>query len=223
MPCARGRGHRPGREDTATGLGSPPGGGGVPDASPPGSQPAGKHENKRQIINNGGKQSAAGCRERQVTAPACSPYGRDAAFISYKEIPAMETLCSSGAAGSLRAHLCLSKDRKWQSSKLQSRGGAWEGQGIPGHRSRAGNGWAAGPCGEQSSLRQLLAPHTNGQCFPRRQRGRRAPFLLHPGRAGMSCTWMVKAAFSPSSCEERSPRTAPAWKSAAQHLPSVLT
>lgn len=28
----------------------------------------------------------------------------------------------------------------------------------------------------------------------------------------MSCSWMAKGAFSPSSCEERSPRTAPAWE-----------
>lgn len=28
----------------------------------------------------------------------------------------------------------------------------------------------------------------------------------------MSCTWKVTAAFSPSSCEERSPRTASAWE-----------
>lgn len=82
------------------------------------------HENRRQIINDGKKQSAAGCRGGQVTAPACSPYGRDAFFISYKEIPPMETLCSSGAAGSLLPHLCLSKDRKRQSLELQNRGRA---------------------------------------------------------------------------------------------------
>lgn len=45
------------------------------------------HENRRQITNNGKKLSAAGCRGRQVTAPACSPYGRDA-FLIYREIPA---------------------------------------------------------------------------------------------------------------------------------------
>lgn len=83
------------------------------------------HENRRQIINDGKKQSAAGCRGGRVTAPACSPYGRDAFFISYKEIPPMETLCSSGTAGSLLPHLCLSKDRKWQSLELQNRGRAW--------------------------------------------------------------------------------------------------
>lgn len=63
----------------------------------------------------------------------------------------METLCSSGAAGSLLPHLCLSKDRKWQRSELQSRGGAWEGQARASQHPGLGQGMAAAaPCGEQA-------------------------------------------------------------------------
>lgn len=54
----------------------------------------------------------------------------------------MEPLCSSGAAESLLAHLCLSKDRKRQSSELQSRGGAWEGQGRASQHIGLGQGTA---------------------------------------------------------------------------------
>lgn len=114
------------------------------------------HENRRQIINNGEKQSAAGCRGRQVTAPDCSPYGRDAFFISYKEIPAMETLCSSGAAGSLLPRLCLSRDRKWQSSELQSRRETWEGQARASQHTCPGQGMA----GVQVPAENKVCPET---------------------------------------------------------------
>lgn len=92
------------------------------------------------------------------------------------------------------------------------------GRGRPGHPSVPvwGREWLG--CKSlrrtRSVLRQLLAHHTNSQCFPHRQEGEKSSlsYPFHLGGPGMSYTWMVKGAFSPSSCEERSPRTVSAWE-----------
>lgn len=121
------------------------------------------HKTARQVINDGKKQSAAGCRGKRVTAPACSPRSRDAFFISSKEIPPMETLCSSGPPGSLLPHLCLSKDRRWQGSDLQE--GGSPGGDRPGGPSTLAQGREWLGCRflgrTRSALRELLAHHSH--------------------------------------------------------------
>lgn len=87
---------------------------------------------------HGEQQSAAGCRGRLGAAPACSPYGRDAFFISYKEITLMETLCSSGAAGSLLPTSAFPRTESGRDRSYRVEGGP--GRGRPGHPSILGWG-----------------------------------------------------------------------------------
>lgn len=223
MPCARGR--RPGREDTGH-CHRPwqPTGRRCPERQP--SWLPACRETRKQTSDSKQREKAECCRlQREAGDCSClQPLGRNAFFISYKEVATMETICSSGAAGSLLPTPAFPRTASAELGATWWRGtlgGA--GQGTPAHASRAGMAGVQVPARTRSALRQLPAPHTHSHCFPHRQRGRRAPFLFHPGGAGMSCTWMVKAAFSPSCCEERSPGTASARERAAQHLPSALS
>lgn len=164
-------------------LGSAPGGD-VPSAGPPGSQPAGKHkktqENTRQVINDGKKQSAAGCRGEDRDWSCLRSTGWRC-VLHLPRVP-METLCSSGPPGSLLPRFCLSKDRKWQGSDLQE----GTGQGVPACQPKAGIGLDCRSLGRASPERAShpsLTPTVGASLVGRE---RKVSFPFHPGGAGMS-------------------------------------
>lgn len=144
-------------------LGSAPGD--VPRASPRGSQPGGRRkktqENTRQVINDGKKQSAAGCRGEERDW-SCLRSAGWRCILHLLRVP-VETLCSSGPPGSLLPHFCLSKDRKWQGSDLQE----GTGQGVPACQPKAGIGLDCRSLGRtRSVLGELPTHHSHRQSVP---------------------------------------------------------
>lgn len=145
------------------------------------------HENSGQVINDGKKQSAAGCRGKPMTTHPCSPCGRVAFSISCKEKRPSGDLLILWIPWEPAPPPLPFQGQEFAGFGATGEGGArgWgTGQGIPATKSRKWLGYRS--LGRtRSTLSELLTHHTTSQCIPHRQ-GVGGPSPFHPGEARMA-------------------------------------